>query len=209
ELDHKGRYFQVRGPLNIERSAHGHPLIIQAGGSEPGQELSARTADIVFSVVNGDQAEARAAYIALKARLANYGRAPGDMAILPGVMPIIGHSDAEAKAQLDRLQSWLSASNALTLVSNRIGHDISGYPLDGPVPELPLSNNSRSFAQSLLQLARREKMTLRDLYNVTAAARGHWGVYGTPKRGAHPPGEWVPGGPADRVQILPAELPGG
>ena len=181
-LDHKGRYFQVSGPLNIEPSVHGHPVIIQAGGSEPGQELSARTAEIVFSVVNGDTVEAKSAYDGLKARLAKHGRAPGDMAILPGVMPIIGRTDAEAKAQLDRLQSWLSPSNALTLVSHRIGHDISAYPLDGPIPELPLTNNSHSFARAVLALARREKMTLRDLYNITAAARGHWVIYGTPKR---------------------------
>jgi alkanesulfonate monooxygenase SsuD/methylene tetrahydromethanopterin reductase-like flavin-dependent oxidoreductase (luciferase family) len=82
-LDHKGRYFQVRGPLNIERSVYGDPLIIQAGGSAPGQELSARTADIVFSVVNGDTTEAKAAYDSLKSRLAKHGRAPGDMTILP------------------------------------------------------------------------------------------------------------------------------
>src|SRR5215472_11644730 len=207
-LDHKGRYFQVRGPLNIERSAHGHPLIIQAGGSEPGQDLSARTADIVFSVVNGDAAEARAAYAGLKARLGKYGRTPGDMAILPGVMPIIGRTDAEAKAQLDRLQNWLSATNALTLVSNRIGHDISGYPLDGPIPDLPVSNNSQSFARALLELARREKMTLRDLYNITAAARGHWVIYGTPKRIADILAEWFVGGLADGFMILPAYFPG-
>src|SRR6516164_6675822 len=171
-LNHHGRYFQVRGPLNVERPAYGDPLIIQAGGSEPGQELSARTADIVFSVVNGDAAAAKGAYDGLKARLARHGREPGDLAVLPGVMPIIGRTDAEAKAQLDRLQGWLSASNALTLVSNRIGYDISGYPLDGPIPELPLTNNSRSFARTLRDLARREEMTLRDLYNLTAAARG-------------------------------------
>jgi FMN-dependent oxidoreductase (nitrilotriacetate monooxygenase family) len=207
-LDHKGRYFQVRGPLNIERSAHGHPLIIQAGGSEPGQELSARTADIVFSVVNGDLTQARAAYVGLKSRLARHGRAPGDMAILPGVMPIIGRTDAEAKAQLDRLQGWLSGSSALALVSNRIGHDISGYPLDGPIPELPLSNNSRSFARTLLDLARRERMTLRDLYNITAAARGHWVIYGTPERIADTLEEWFVGGLADGFMILPAHFPG-
>src|SRR5262249_61641499 len=87
-----------------------------------------------------------------------------DLAILPGVMPIIGRTDAEAKKQLDRLQRWLSATNALTLVPNRIGHDISGYPLDGPIPALPLTNNSQSFSRALFDLARREKMTLRDLY---------------------------------------------
>lgn len=207
-LDHKGRYFQVSGPLNIEPSVHGHPVIIQAGGSEPGQELSARTAEIVFSVVNGDTVEAKSAYDGLKARLAKHGRAPGDMAILPGVMPIIGRTDAEAKAQLDRLQSWLSPSNALTLVSHRIGHDISAYPLDGPVPELPLTNNSHSFARAVLALARREKMTLRDLYNITAAARGHWVIYGTPKRIADTLEEWFVGGLSDGFMILPPYFPG-
>jgi FMN-dependent oxidoreductase (nitrilotriacetate monooxygenase family) len=207
-LDHKGHYFQVRGPLNIERPAHGDPLIIQAGGSEPGQELSARTADIVFSVVNGDTAEAKAAYDGLKARLAKHGRAPSDMAVLPGVMPIIGRTDAEAKAQLDRLQSWLTPTNALTLVSHRIGHDISGYPLDGPIPELPRTNNSQSFARALLDLARREKMTLRDLYNITAAARGHWVICGTPKRIADTLEEWFLAGLADGFMILPAYFPG-
>ncbi len=207
-LDHKGRYFQVSGPLNIEPSVHGHPVIIQAGGSEPGQELSARTAEIVFSVVNDDTVEAKSAYDGLKARLAKHGRAPGDMAILPGVMPIIGRTDAEAKAQLDRLQSWLSPSNALTLVSHRIGHDISAYPLDGPVPELPLTNNSHSFARAVLALARREKMTLRDLYNITAAARGHWVIYGTPKRIADTLEEWFVGGLSDGFMILPPYFPG-
>ncbi len=207
-LDHKGCYFQVSGPLNIEPSVHGHPVIIQAGGSEPGQELSARTAEIVFSVVNGDTFEAKSAYDGLKARLAKHGRAPGDMAILPGVMPIIGRTDAEAKAQLDRLQSWLSPSNALTLVSHRIGHDISAYPLDGPIPELPLTNNSHSFARAVLALARREKMTLRDLYNITAAARGHWVIYGTPKRIADTLEEWFVGGLSDGFMILPPYFPG-
>jgi FMN-dependent oxidoreductase (nitrilotriacetate monooxygenase family) len=207
-LDHKGHYFQVRGPLNVQRPVHGDPLIIQAGGSEPGQELSARTADIVFSVVNGDTTEAKTAYDGLKGRLAKYGREPDEMAILPGVMPIIGRTDAEAKAQLDRLQSWLSPTNALALVSNRIGHDISGYPLDGPIPELPRSNNSQTFARTLLDLARREQMTLRDLYNITAAARGHWVIYGAPKRIADTLEEWFRAGLADGFMILPAYFPG-
>jgi FMN-dependent oxidoreductase (nitrilotriacetate monooxygenase family) len=207
-LDHQGRHFKVRGPLNVERPVHGDPLIIQAGGSGPGQELSARTADIVFSVVNGDTVAAKAAYDGLKARLAKYGRAPDDMAILPGVMPIIGRTDAEARAQLDRLQSWLSSTNALTLVSNRIGHDISGYPLDGPIPDLPRSNNSQAFARTLLDLARRENMTLRDLYNITAAARGHWVICGTRERIADTLQEWFETGLADGFMILPAYFPG-
>jgi N-acetyl-S-(2-succino)cysteine monooxygenase len=208
-LDHKGKFYSVKGPLNIERSPHGDPLIIQAGGSAPGQDLSARTADLVFSVVNGDKASAKAAYDGLKARVVKYGRAPDAVPILPGVMPIIGATAEAAKAQLDRLQSWLTPTNALALVSNRIGYDISGYPLDAPVPEFPAATNrGQSFSTALLDMARREKMTLRDLYNITAAARGHWVIAGTPQHIADVLEEWFAGGLADGFIIMPAYFPG-
>ena len=140
----------------------------------PGRDLSS------LSVQGSIEALAR--YDRLKARLAKHGGTSRDLAILPGVTPIIGRTDAEAKKQLDRLQSWLSPTKALTLVSNRIGHDISGYPLDGPIPALPLINDNQLFSRALFDLERREKMTLRDLYNITAAARGDFVIYGTPKR---------------------------
>lgn len=207
-LDHKGRFFSVRGPLNVERPPHGEPLLIQAGGSEQGQELSARCADIVFAVVNGDKGEAKAAYDSLKARMAKYGREPHELALLPGVMPIIGRTEAEAKAQLDRLQGWVSPTNALRLVSVRLGVDLSQYPLDGPVPELPENANSHSFARTLFAMARRENMKLRDLYNIAAAARGHWVIWGTPKRIADTLQEWFEAGLADGFMIQPAYFPG-
>src|SRR5882672_795506 len=207
-LDHKGRFFSVKGPLNIERTPQGHPIIIQAGGSPSGQELSARSADLVFSVVNGDKGSAKTAYDSLKQRVVKHGRAPHELPILPGVMPIIGDTDEQAKEQLARLQSWLTPTNALALVSSRIGHDISGYPLDGPVPDFPQTEGGQSFSRALLDMARREKMTLRDLYNVTAAARGHWVIYGTPKRIADTLEEWFTSGLADGFVIMPAYFPG-
>jgi FMN-dependent oxidoreductase (nitrilotriacetate monooxygenase family) len=208
-LDHKGRFYQVKGPLNIERSPQGHPVIIQAGGSVPGQELSARSADLVFSVVNGDKASAKAAYDSLKQRVVKHGRAPHELPILPGVMPIIGETDEQAKEQLARLQSWLTPTNALALVSQRIGYDISGYPLDGPVPDFPAkTERGQTFSATLLDMARRENMTLRDLYNITAAARGHWVIYGTPKRIADIFEEWFTGGMADGFVVMPAYFPG-
>lgn len=207
-LNHKGQFFQVKGPLNIERPPQGHPIIIQAGGSPAGQELSARSADVVFSVVNGDTVAAKAAYGSLKQRVAKHGRDPASVAILPGVMPIIGETDEQAREQLALLQSWLTATNALALVSQRIGHDISAYPLDGPVPDLPQTDLGQSFSKALLDMARRENMTLRDLYNVTAAARGHWVIYGTPKKIADTLEEWFVGGLADGFVIMPAYFPG-
>jgi len=207
-LNHKGRFFSVKGPLNIQRCPQGHPIIIQAGGSPPGQELSARSADLVFSVVNGDPAAAKSAYDSLKQRVVKHGRAPDDLAILPGVMPIIGETEAQAKEQLDRLQSWLTSTNALTLVSQRLGHDISGYPLDGPVPEFPQTDRGQAFSKALFEMARREKMTLRDLYNITAAARGHWVIYGTPQRIADIFESWFTDGMADGFVVMPAYFPG-
>ena len=207
-LNHKGRFFSVAGPLNMQRCPQGHPVIIQAGGSPPGQELSARCADLVFSVVNGDAASAQAAYESFKQRVIRHGRPPEAVPILPGVMPIIGETDEAAKEQLARLQSWLSSSNALTLVSARLGHDISGYPLDGPVPQFPQTDRGQAFSKALFEMARREKMTLRDLYNITAAARGHWVICGTPKKIADILEEWFTGGMADGFVVMPAYFPG-
>jgi FMN-dependent oxidoreductase (nitrilotriacetate monooxygenase family) len=206
-LNHKGRFYSVRGPLNIARCPQGHPVIIQAGGSPAGQELSARTADLVFSVVNGDPVAAKASYDGLKQRVVKHGRAPEHVRVLPGVMPIIGETNEQAKDLLARLQSWLTPTNALTLVSQRLGHDISGYPLDGPVPEFPLTNRGQSFSTTLFEMARRENMTLRDLYNVTAAARGHWVICGTPQRIADALEEWFTGGMADGFIVMPPFFP--
>ncbi|MEJ0020351.1 MAG: LLM class flavin-dependent oxidoreductase [Acetobacteraceae bacterium] len=207
-LNHEGRYFKVRGPLNMARCPQGHPVIIQAGGSPSGLELAARTADVVFSVVQ-ELAPARAAYADLKDRMAKYGRDPASLAVLPGVMTIIGDSDAEARETLAKLQGWITPTNAATLVASRLGYDVSGHPLDGPVPPPPAGLNSQTFPFVLYEMAKRERMTLRDLYNLTAAARGHWVLCGTPLGIADTLEEWFTGGAADGFNMLPAWFPGG
>ena len=206
-LDHKGRFFQVKGPINMARCPQGHPVIIQAGGSPSGLELAARTADVVFSVVQ-DLDRAKVAYADLKGRLAKYGRAAQEVAILPGMMPIVGESEDEAKEKLSALQGWLTPTNALTLVASRIGYDVSGHPLDAPVPAPPEGEGSRAFSRVLFEKARRENMTLRDLYNLTAAARGHWVLTGTPKTIADTLEEWFVEGAADGYNVLPPYFPG-
>ena len=206
-LDHKGRFFG-QGP------AQHRAVAARSSGHHSGRRLGARAGTVGAlgrpGVLRGQrrQGSAKAAYDSLKQRVVKHGRAPEDVPILPGVMPIIGESDEQAKEQLARLQSWLTSTNALALVSQRIGHDISGYPLDGPVP-IPGTDRTRpGFSKTLLDMARREKMTLRDLYNVTAAARGHWVIYGTPKRIADIFEEWFTGGMADGFVIMPAYFPG-
>jgi FMN-dependent oxidoreductase (nitrilotriacetate monooxygenase family) len=193
--------------MNMARCPQGHPVIIQAGGSESGLELAARTADVVFSVVQ-ELSSAKLAYRDLKARMAKYGRTPDQIVVLPGVMPIIGSTEAEARDKLSRLQSWLTPTNALTLVTSRIGYDVTGYPLDAPVPAPPPGEGSHAFSRVLYEHARRENMTLRDLYNLTAAARGHWVLCGTPKRIADTLEEWFVEEAADGFNVLPPYFPG-
>jgi Coenzyme F420-dependent N5,N10-methylene tetrahydromethanopterin reductase and related flavin-dependent oxidoreductases len=142
-LNHEGPRFSVKGPINMGRSPQGQPLVLQAGGSERGQNLAARTADVVFSVVQ-DFEEAKVAYSDLKERIRRFGRDPDSVTILPGVMPIIGKTDAQARDVLNTLQSYVDSTEGLAMLSARLGTDISKYPLDGPIPDLPIPDTSQA-----------------------------------------------------------------
>jgi FMN-dependent oxidoreductase (nitrilotriacetate monooxygenase family) len=207
-LDHKGKYFSVMGPLNISRSPQGHPVIIQAGSSAPGQELAAQTADIVFTAQQTLD-DAKAFYAELKGRMPRYGRAPGSLHIMPGVFPVIGRTDKEARDKLAMLQGWTDRSRALALLSERLGHDISGYPLDGPLPDLPESDQIKSRARLLADLARREHLTIRELSDRVGAARGHWMLCGTPEKIADELQTWFLEYGCDGFNVMPPHFLGG
>jgi FMN-dependent oxidoreductase (nitrilotriacetate monooxygenase family) len=208
-LDHDGAQFKVKGPLNIGRSPQGQPIILQAGGSGPGQELAAKSADVVFSVTQ-DLNEARSFYRSVKDRLPKYGRAEDSMVILPGLMPIVGRTEREAHDKLAALQGFISETNALSLLSDRFGIDMSVYDLDGPIPEdLKPSDSYHAFAKVMLDKARRENMRLRDVYNLMAAARGHWVLCGTPEYIADTLETWFETGAADGFNIMPSHFPDG
>lgn len=206
-LNHEGPRFSVKGPLNMGRCPQGQPLVLQAGGSERGQNLAARTADVVFSVVQ-DFDEAKLAYGALKERIARFGRDPDSVTILPGVMPIIGKTDAKARELLDTLQGYVDSTEGLAMLSARLGVDISKYPLDGPIPDVAVPDTSHGFARALLGKGRRENMSLRDLYNLTAAARGHWVLCGSVQTVAATLEKWFLHGAADGFCVMPAYFPG-
>ncbi|PSJ54189.1 LLM class flavin-dependent oxidoreductase [Kumtagia ephedrae] len=208
-LDHEGTHFKVKGPLNIGRSPQGQPVILQAGGSGPGQELAAKSADVVFSVTQ-DLDEARAFYRSVKDRLAKYGRSEESMVVLPGVMPIVGRTEREAHDKLAELQGFISETNALALMSDRFGVDMSVYDLDGPIPDdLVPSDNYHAFARVMLDKAKRENMRLRDVYNLMAAARGHWVLCGTPDYVADTLETWFTTRAADGFNVMPSHFPAG
>jgi FMN-dependent oxidoreductase (nitrilotriacetate monooxygenase family) len=207
-LDHKGKYFSVKGPLNIPRAPQGHPILIQAGSSGPGQDLAARTADVVFTAQQSIE-EAQTFYKSLKERVVRFGRQPHEVAVMPGFLPVIGRTSAEAAEKLAELDQWTELKSAMPLLEERIGHDLSAYDPDGPLPDLPISDQLRSRAELLTALARRENLTIRQLALRVAAGRGHHIVLGTPVEIADRMQQWFEGSAADGFNIMPPFFPEG
>ncbi|MBD2123640.1 MULTISPECIES: LLM class flavin-dependent oxidoreductase [Trichocoleus] len=207
--NHKGTHFSVRGPLNVARPIQGYPVLIQAGSSEDGKNLAAQTAEVIFTAQQTLE-EAQAFYADVKGRLAQYGRNPDHLKIMPGVFPVIGRTEQEAKEKFQQIQDLIHPQVGLALLSGMIGgFDLSQYPLDGPLPDLPETNGGKSRQKLLTDLARRENLTIRQLYQAIAGARGHRQILGTPEQIADQLEEWFVNDAADGFNIMPPYLPGG
>jgi FMN-dependent oxidoreductase (nitrilotriacetate monooxygenase family) len=207
-LNHQGEYFSIAGPLNLTRGPQGHPVLIQAGSSGPGMALAARIGEVVFTAQQG-LAEAQDFYRELKRQVVAQGRAPQHCLVMPGVMPILGASAAQAQARFDQLQGWTDQEAALLLVGDRLGQDLSGFDLDQPLPDLPLPQNMQSRARLLLDLSHRDGLTLRQICNLAAGARGHKIMVGTPQTVADELIAWFEGEAADGFNLMPAYFPQG
>ncbi len=207
-LNHAGQYFQVRGPLNVTRSRQGEPVLIQAGSSGPGQQLGARHGEVIFTAQQ-DLHAAQEFYRELKRKVSEAGRNPSQVKVMPGLMPIVGRTAAEAREKLALLQSFTDQSKAHHMLSVELDFDLSGADLDGPVPDLPLADGGFSRRKLLLKIARDQQLTLRELYHHVASSRGHQVVAGTAEQIADHMQHWVDEGAADGFNIMPAYFPTG
>ena len=206
-LEHKGTFFSVRGPLNVGRLPQAHPIVVQAGASEQGRELAAATADIVYAVHPSLQL-AQAFYADLKRRLPKYGRHADDLKILPALRPVVGRTSAEARAKFDQLQQLLDPLVGLARLSQTFG-DLSGYPIDGPVPLDKLGPAElRSISAQLLARVQRQNPTIRQLYQ-EVAGMGGFCLIGTAGYIADVMQEWFANEACDGFNITPTHLPGG
>jgi FMN-dependent oxidoreductase (nitrilotriacetate monooxygenase family) len=210
KLNHRGKYFAVQGPLNVGRPPQGYPVIVQAGASEAGRDLAARTAEVIFTA-NQTLADAQEFYADVKGRLVRYGRSPEDLKIMPGAFPIIGRTEAEAQEKYEYLQSLIHPDVAWGILKNYYKDiDLSKYSLDDLAPELPSeTNNNKSRLKLVRDLATRGTLTLRELYRALATARGHRTIIGTPESIADQLEEWFNNGAADGFNIMPPILPTG
>lgn len=163
-LNHRGEHFSVRGPLNVARPPQGHPVLVQAGASESGKALAARVAEVIFAAHHQLPA-AQAFYQDIKGRAAALGRDPDHIKILPGVTPFIGQTREHAQALFEEFQALIDPVLGLRLLADTLGEDIdlSGHDLDGPLPETPAGQRG-SRRDQVLDLARRENLTIRQLY---------------------------------------------
>jgi len=209
-LDHKGQHFAVAGPLNVARSPQGRPVVVQAGGSEAGRELAARTAEVVFTA-QPTLASAQDFYADMKRRTAAHGRDPASLKIMPGLFAVVGRTQAEADDKFALLQSLIEPKAGLALLGRMIGNfDLSPYPLDGPLPELPQTQDGQQSRQQLLtRLAQGENLTIRQLYERIAGGRGHFTVVGTAQTVADQMQAWFEQDAADGFNFMAPSLPGG
>lgn len=207
-LNHRGKHFLVRGPLNVPRSPQGHPVIVQAGSSGPGRELAARTAEVIFTAAETLK-DGQEFYADVKQRMQKYGRAPSHVAVMPGLFPVIGRTEAEAQEKYQYLQSLVQPDVGLFLLEHLLGRDLSMYALDEPLPELSQHEGAKGRTEVILRQARRDNLTLRQLYLQVAVARGHNIIVGTPTQVVDVMQEWFEGHAADGFNVLPPVFPTG
>lgn len=207
-LHHKGKHFRVRGPLNVTRPPQGYPVIVQAGSSEAGKNLAAQHAEVHFAVIR-NEADGIAYRADMDARLARFGRRPESFKQLPGILPIVGETTAEAEEKQQYLESLMLDEVAVDLLSTWAGVDLSAYPLDGPVPDLPEEANYNGW-RTWLALVRdksNEGLTIRQLARKIAATGSVPLVAGTAKQVADQLEAWFVSGAADGFNLMFPLLP--
>jgi FMN-dependent oxidoreductase (nitrilotriacetate monooxygenase family) len=209
-LNHKGEFFSVRGPLNVPRTPQGRPVIVQAGGSQDMIKVAAEFGEAIFCAPLTLEA-AQTFYADLKGRAEAFGRSPDELKIMPGLSCIVGRTEAEAQERYEHLNSLIHPMVAREILSMVLGHvDLSGYSLDGPMPQdLPMSNASQSTFQYVTEMARKEKLTMGEVAVRVAGARGKAVVKGSPQQVADHMEEWFRKDGCDGFNLMPPFLPGG
>ncbi|WP_200934716.1 LLM class flavin-dependent oxidoreductase [Rhizobium sp. Leaf341] len=207
-LAHQGPSLTVRGPLNIARPPQGWPVIVQAGQSEPGRQLAAETAEVIFAAPR-DLQGGQELYADIKGRLHALGRSRDHLKILPAAFIIIGDTVEEARQKRALLDSLVHFESGIASLSIALGVDASGFDLDQPLPqELPETNASKTGRQQVLRLAQTEKLTVRQLAQRYGGYSG-LAFVGTPASVADDMETWIDAEGSDGFNVVFPYLPQG
>ncbi|MGB0630424.1 MAG: LLM class flavin-dependent oxidoreductase [Alphaproteobacteria bacterium] len=205
-LEHEGPHYKVRGPLHVPPSPQGEPVLIQAGASEDGRALAAETAEVVFGASQTLE-RAQEFYADVKVRMKTFGRDPDSLKIMPGLSVCVAPTHEEAIRKYDELQDLIDPRTGLELLSERLNVDLSGCDVDGYLPDITPEEIGGSRAELIIDLARRENLTIRDLYRRFAGARGHCHITGSTEEVADMMERWVTEGGCDGFNIMPPLYP--
>ena len=155
-----------------------------------------------------DLAAGQRFYADVKAEAEKAGRSRDHIKILPGAFVIVGDTVEEARAKRARLDSLVYYESGIASLSIAIGHDASGFDPDGPLPEIPESNASKSGRERVVELARRENLTVRQLAQRLGGYSG-LAFVGTPQTIADDMQEWLFADGSDGFNIMFPYLPAG
>jgi FMN-dependent oxidoreductase (nitrilotriacetate monooxygenase family) len=213
EIRHRGEFFSVQGPLTTPRSPQGRPVLVQAGSSEDGRDFAARYAEAVFTAWQ-TLPEGQAFYTDLKARVARAGRDPRLVKILPGIVPVLGATEHEARQlerELDELLVW---DYGLAQLSGILTVRLGPGDLDRPLADLELPteaqiNGNRSRFVLVRDLGLRERLTVRQVIARLGGGRGHRTFTGDPEQVADTIESWFRSGAADGFNVMAPLLPSG
>jgi FMN-dependent oxidoreductase (nitrilotriacetate monooxygenase family) len=203
-VHHRGTYFSSDGLLDVARPIQGYPVIVQAGNSDIGRDFLARVGEITYCSAQSLDI-AKAFYADVKGRMAQYGRDPDSLKITPGLSVVVAESTSEAEDKFAELQNLVDFSHGV----NINGVDVTGYPLDGPLPDLPEGPNGKGRFRQMVELARRENLTIRELVLRFSVSRGHVQVVGSTKTVADTIEQWFVERGADGFNVVPPLLMGG
>jgi FMN-dependent oxidoreductase (nitrilotriacetate monooxygenase family) len=206
-LNHKGEHLSVRGPLNIARPVQGWPVIVQAGASDAGRQLAAETAEVVFAA-QGNLAAGQRFYADVKGRMQKLGRPRDHLKILPGAFVVVGETVEEARRKRAHLDSLVHYDSAIASLSIAIGHDASRFDPDGPLPDIPETNASKSGRERVIELATRERLSVRQLAQ-RLGGYGGLAFVGTPSTIADEMEEWLLSDGSDGFNVMFPYLPKG
>ena len=203
----RAQHFSVRGPLNIARPVQGWPVIVQAGASEPGRQLAAETAEVVFAAEVTIEGGKRF-YADVKGRMAKIGRDPDHLKILPAAFVVVGETIAEAQAKRVHLDSLVHYDSGNHSLSGMLNYDVSGYDPDGLLPDIPETNASKSAHERLLEAARTRNLTIRQLAAMAGSYSG-LAFVGTPASIADEMERWLEERASDGFNVMFPYLPEG
>lgn len=209
-IDHAGRHFKVAGPLNVERPPQGHPLLVQAGSSEDGKSFAARHAEAIFTA---HQTYERAVdfYRDIKARTRAAGRDPDAVLVLPGIVPFLGSTEAEATELAKEFDDLRIPEYGLSQLAWNLEVDPSVFDLDAPLPDFilrrPKLQGSQSRSDLIIEMAVRENLTVGQILSRLGGGRGHFTFVGTPEQAADTIISWFEGGAADGFNVMAPGLP--